>query len=259
MNDLGKIRMIWRLLISLKLALAFLTVIPIRLRANEATGADLAASRWAYPVIGAAIGLALAGLSRLLDHFNAAPGIAAFLILATGAALTGGLHLDGLADTADGLFLWGDRSRRLEVMRDPHVGSYGVIAVVLVILGKYTVLSHLAGSSRGWAVVGAATIGRTLILVGAGAGDYARPQGTGRILVDATTLHDAIVAALLILLVGILVAGRAGLVAALLTLALAWMLSRLASARLGGVTGDILGTLVETGELLVFLTLGLLS
>ena len=166
-----------------------------------------------------------------------------------------GLHLDGLADTADGLFLWGDRSRRLDVLRDPHVGSYGLTAVVLVILGKYAVLSNLASQGRGWAVLIAVVVSRCLVLVSAGLTGYARPEGTGRIIIDATTLRDAAWAAALVLIVGAIGAGREGLAAGALALGLAWGLTRLAAARLGGVTGDTLGALVETGELLVLLTL----
>lgn len=244
---------------ALKLAAAFLTVVPVPFAAGEVSDADLARSRYAFPLVGAVIGLALAVLSGALARAGAAPGLSAFLIVAAGAVLTGGLHLDGLADTADGLFLWGDRDRRLAVMRDPHVGSYGLTAVVVVILGKYAVLSGLAGPSRGWAVFGAAVIGRALVLVSAGSAGYARPQGTGRILIEATTFRDATGAALLVLVVGLVVGGGAGLAAGAAALGLAWGLTRLATDRLGGVTGDTLGALVESGEWLVLLTLGLLG
>ncbi len=244
---------------ALKLAAAFLTVVPIRFGPDEVSEADLARSRYAYPPVGVAIGLALAGLSWALAKVGAAPGLSAFVIVAAWAALTGGLHLDGLADTADGLFLWGDRDRRLHVMRDPHVGSFGLTAVVLVLLGKYAVLSGLGGPFRGRAVFGAAVIGRVLVLVSAGSAGYARPQGTGRILIDATTFGNAIEAALLVLILGVVVGGWSGLAAGVVSLGLAWGLTRLASARLGGVTGDTLGALVESGELFVLLTLGLLN
>jgi adenosylcobinamide-GDP ribazoletransferase len=248
-----------RVVRAVKLALAFLTVVPIRFGDVEVSDNDLAASRYAYPAVGAAIGLALAGLSWILAKVGASPGVAAFLLVAFWASLTGGLHLDGLADTADGLFLWGDPTRRLEVMRDPRVGSYGLTAVVLVILGKFAVLNDLLGTSRAWAVFGSAVIGRTLVLVSAGTASYARHQGTGRILIEATTLRDASGAAALTLVIGILAAGWPGLVAGALALVLAWGLTRLAVARLGGVTGDTLGALVEAGELLVLLAASVLS
>ncbi len=241
---------------ALKLATAFLTIVPIRIKDDEASADDLAASRFAYPIVGAAIGLLLTAIVPLgLARIGAPPEIAAFVIVATSAILTGGLHIDGLADTADGLFLWGDRERRLTVMRDPHVGSYGVAAVVLVILGKYAALSVMIEPQRGRGILVAAVIARALILVAAGMAGYARPEGTGRIVIEATTLRDAIGAAALALMIGWAGRGGAGVVAAIVAIGLAWGLTRVAVARLGGVTGDTLGALVEAGELVVLLTL----
>jgi adenosylcobinamide-GDP ribazoletransferase len=242
----------------LRIALAFLTIVPVRLADGEMTEADLAASRLAFPVVGGVIGLALAGLSLVLSRAGVAPGVAPFLLVAAGAALTGGLHLDGLADTADGLFLGGGPERRLAAMRDPHLGSFGVAAVVLVILGKFVVLDHLGGSRGTWALLGWSVVGRSLVLVSAGTAVYARPEGTGRILVGATRGRDALGASLLALVTGLGVGGVIGLVAAALAVGLAWGVSRVASARLGGVTGDTLGAVVEGGELLfgLVLTLG---
>ena len=237
-----------------RLAVAFLTVIPVRLGDGEVTEADLAVSRFAYPVVGIAIGLVLAAWSEALRLWGIDPAPAAFLLVAAGVAITGGLHLDGLADTGDGLFLRGDASRRLAVMRDPHVGSFGVTAIVLVLLGKYAALSHATGPGRSLAVLGAATVGRTLILVAAGTSRYARLDGTGRVLIGAATPSDAFVAASGTLAFGALLAGRAGLAAAAAALGLAWGLTRYASRKLGGITGDILGALVELTEL-VFLVI----
>ena len=244
---------------AVKLALAFLTVVPIRFGGRVIADDDLADSRLAYPLVGLAIGLVLGGLSWALAAWAAPQGIAAFVVIAVGAALTGGLHLDGLADSADGLFLSGDRDRRLAVMRDPHVGSYGTTAVILVILGKYAVLSDLTGPGRGWALVIAAMVSRSLILVSAGLADYARRDGTGRILIATTALRDSYWAAAVALIASAVGGGMAGVAAASFALGWAWGMTRLAKARLGGVTGDTLGALVETGELLVLLTLGLLG
>lgn len=246
-----------RALRAARLAFAFLTIVPVRLRDDEVTPASLADARFAYPAAGLAIGLALALLSEALRRVGAPAGPSAFLLVAAGAALSGGLHLDGLADTADGLFLWGDADRRLAVMRDPRVGSFGVIALILALLGKFAALEALAGPARSWAVLGAATIGRALILVAAGLAPYARPTGTGRIVVDATVPRDALAAAVLASIVGLATGGGPGTVAAALAIGVALVLARSASRKLGGVTGDILGAVVELGELTILLTLAL--
>lgn len=248
-----------RALAAVALAFAFLTVVPTGPLARDATEEDVKASRFAYPVVGIVLGLLLAGLSGFLQRSGVAPSVAAFLLVATLAAVTGGLHLDGLADTGDGLFLWGDAARRLDVMRDPRVGSYGLTLVVLTLLGKYAALSALTGSARAWALFGALAVSRTLVLVAAGRAPYARPEGTGRLLVDATTPPEALAAAALALLVASLSRQGPGLVAGLGALAVALILTHIARRRLGGVTGDILGALVELAEVAYLLVLGCFS
>lgn len=238
-----------RVLRALRLAFAFLTVIPQRGAAAAPLDADLAASRFAYPVVGLLLGLGLALMSEGLKRLGVDAGLSAFLLVLALAVVSGGLHLDGLADTFDGLFLWGGADRRLAVMRDPHIGSHGVSAVVLVLLGKYAALVPLQGADRARALLGAVAAGRTLILVAAGSARYARPQGTGRHVVDAATRRDARFAVLGLLLGSSLLAGWGGLIAAGSAWLVARGLTRLASDRIGGVTGDILGALVELGEL----------
>lgn len=245
----------WR---ATRLALAFLTVVPVKFGEDETTAEDLAASRFAYPLVGAAIGLGLAALAEALRRLGAEPSLAAFLVLVAWVAASGGLHLDGFADTFDGIFLWGDPERRLAVMRDPHVGSFGVTALVLVVLGKYVSLTHLPLTSAPLALLGASMISRTLILVSAGSADYARKDGTGRILVDATKPREAVVAACVVLGLGVALAGWPGLLASGATLILAFGLTRLSRARLGGVTGDTLGALVELSEVTYLILMGLL-
>jgi adenosylcobinamide-GDP ribazoletransferase len=247
-----------RLLRALRVALEFLTVIPLRL-GGAATPADMAAARYAFPVVGVAIGLALAALSEALSYGHVAPLLAAFLLVAAGVAITGGLHLDGLADSSDGLFLWGDAERRLSAMRDPHVGSFGLLAIVLVVLGKFAALTPLVGHRRALALLGAVAVSRTLILVAAGLAPYARRQGTGQIVVEATTVTDSLWSVAAALAVGALLAGEAGLIASAAALLVAWSLSHIANERLGGVTGDILGAVVELGELIYLIAMGVFS
>jgi adenosylcobinamide-GDP ribazoletransferase len=250
-----------RVLRALRVALEFLTVIPVpaRFGGGAATEADVSAARYAFPIVGAGIGVLLALVSAGLSSAHAVPLLAAFLLVAAWVAITGGLHLDGLADSSDGLFLWGDPERRLTVMRDPHVGSFGLIAIVLVIVGKVAALAALTGRRRALAVVGAAVVSRTLILVAAGLAPYARPKGTGQTVVEATTVTDALWSCVATLALGAVLAGEAGLIASAASLVVAWSLSHIANQRLGGITGDILGAVVELGELVYLVALGLFT
>jgi adenosylcobinamide-GDP ribazoletransferase len=240
-----------------RLALTTLTIIPARFPEGDAAEADLAASRFFYPAVGALVGLILVAVSASLARLEADPPLAAFLLVASWAAISGGFHLDGLADTSDGIFLWGSPERRLTVMRDPHVGSFGVSAIVLVVLGKFAALEAFSDRDRALAVFVAAIVGRSLVLVSAGLARYARPEGTGRIIIEATTPRDALGAAAAILILAAILSRGAGLLAAAATLALAWGLTRLASRKLGGVTGDTLGALVELGEVTFLVVLAI--
>src|SRR5262249_45358067 len=130
----------WR---AFRITLSFLTVIPVRLGRDEATDADNAPSRYAYPVVGVVIGALLAGASLVLSRSGVAPRVSAFLLVASGVVLAGGLHLVGLGDSADGFFLTGGADRRLEAVRDPRVGSFGVTALILLLMGRYSSLEAL--------------------------------------------------------------------------------------------------------------------
>jgi adenosylcobinamide-GDP ribazoletransferase len=243
---------------ALRQAVLLLTVIPVgRGSDREPTEASLAAARYAFGFVGLAIGLVLAALSALEAWAGAGPLLAGFLLVAVEVALTGALHLDGLADTADGLFLPGGPDRRLAAMRDPHLGSFGACALALVLLGKTAALASLPGATRSLALVAACTLSRTFLLVAAGRAPYARSEGTGRIVVAATTRSDAIGAAITGCALGGLILPHGGLTAAISGVALALGLATLAQNRLNGITGDILGALVELEELVILVILAL--
>jgi adenosylcobinamide-GDP ribazoletransferase len=240
-------RRAWR---ASRAAVAFLTILPIRFTPREPDPSDLAASRFAYPLVGAAMGLILALISLGLDRLHCPNSVAAFLLLAAGTLVTGGLHLDGLADTADGLFLPAEPQRRLDVMRDPHIGAFGAIAIVLLLIGKFAVLTSFTSTrQRALALFMAALAGRCAIILAAGVSSYPRPDGTGRILVEATGPKDAVWALLVVILVSGVLGGMAGLRVTLSTAIVAFLIAALARRRLGGVTGDVLGAVCELSEL----------
>jgi adenosylcobinamide-GDP ribazoletransferase len=238
-------------------AVAFLTIVPVRFRPDEPTEADVAAARYAFPIVGLAIGGVLALESAALSAAGANVLLASFLLVATWAVITGALHLDGLADSGDGLFLSGDADRRLSAMREPQVGSFGVVAVVLVIVGKFAALTTLADRRRALALLCAAAVSRTLILIAAGLAPYARREGTGRPIVAATSVVDSLWSIVAALAVGAVFSGELGLLASIAALLVGWAITHQATERLGGVTGDILGAIVELGELVYLLILGL--
>lgn len=239
-----------------RLALSFLTIIPVPFSDGVVEESDLAGWLPFAPAIGILIGGILAGTNLVLAHWEVAQGVAAVVLVAAWAAITGGLHLDGLADTADGLFLRGGPDRRLEVMRDPHLGSFGTSALILVLLGKYAVLSSLDFRGRMLALFGSVIVGRALLLVTAGAASYARPDGKGRAVVAGSTPILAIGGGVFAIGAGGLIDGRFGASGSLAALGMIGLLTWAAVRRLGGITGDILGASVELGELVYLLVVG---
>jgi adenosylcobinamide-GDP ribazoletransferase len=240
----------------LPLAMGFLTRLPVPAVDPDpiAVGRSLA---W-YPFVGALIGALLVGATVLLRIFlPLAPGVTAALIVALWAWLTGGLHLDGLADTADAAAAGGDRARRLAVLQDPRAGPAGVVAVVLVLLAKYAALTHLLSADGAiTTLVIAPVIGRSLVVAAFLSTPYVRVGGLGEALARH---HDrpACLASLALTVIGLgLLAGLPA--AGVLVLSNAALLRywRWKALRdVGGFTGDLAGALVERAEALSLMCL----
>lgn len=126
---------------NLRLALGLLTTIPVNLPTDLSAGDSGRAAVW-YPLVGLVIG-ALTWLSWTAAMAVFPPLVGAALALAVWVVLTGGLHLDGLADCCDGLLVSAAKKRRLEIMKDPHIGTFGVIGLVLVLFVKAATLASL--------------------------------------------------------------------------------------------------------------------
>jgi adenosylcobinamide-GDP ribazoletransferase len=233
-------------------AVCFLTRLPLG-RHLAVGGDDLARAGMAFPLVGAAIGALVGAVALLLVH-PLGGWLAAVLALAAGALLTGSLHLDGLADSADALSAR-TRERALEIMRDHAIGSYGAVAIVLDLLLKGGALRALAlhGDEFRVAVV-AGALSRTAPVVLAAALPYARTAaGLGAPMTQGG-LGRATIAAAFAVGIAIALAGVQGAVTAAGVAAIVLMLGVCCWRWLGGVTGDTLGAAVEVTEIAVFLT-----
>lgn len=231
--------------------LAFYTRFPVD--AGDAAGRSFAAAQWAAPVAGLAVALCGAAVFALAALLSLPAQLCALLAVAATMLASGALHEDGLSDTADGFGGGRDRARKLEIMRDSRIGSYGAAALVFSVLLRAGALAAIAApSSVLWALVAAQVAGRApmpafLHLVaparadGLAAGVGAVPRATA-------------VAALALGGLALLPLGPTAALAAALLLA-AWFLAlrRLAERQVGGHTGDVLGALEQGGEILVLL------
>jgi adenosylcobinamide-GDP ribazoletransferase len=172
------------------------------------------------------------------------------LVTTLWAALTGGLHLDGLADCCDGLLAATSRERRLEIMRDPRTGAFAVVGVVLFLLLKVMALAALPAAQP--ALLLAPTWARWLLLWGARQ-PLARPSGLGADFAAGLTGRNQALALLLPLLLFLPFFTLQTVLAVLAAVAATGWLIHLARQRLGGVTGDVYGLVVEVSELVILL------
>ncbi len=237
---------------SAALAVSFLTVLPVAPRGPTAPSRVESSVAW-FPLVGALIG-ALAGGVRVAAEPLLGAGVASVLALIALVGVTGALHQDGLADTADGLGVHGDRERRLEAMRDSAVGAFGMLALLAWALLFFSTLASLSDTHALQALIAACALARWSALLHARAIPAARPDGLGAAFAP-TPAALWIATALAILVAGLscgLLPGLAAIGAALLAAALSAVWARHA---LGGRTGDTLGATVAVAELAVCLSL----
>jgi adenosylcobinamide-GDP ribazoletransferase len=233
------------LVTDLRVALAFLTILPVGQTETQQPGRSFAY----FPLVGLLIGLLLAAVAAGLGPSLGADA-AAFGVLVAWVVITGGLHLDGLGDACDGLLASVEPARRLEIMKDPRTGSWAVIGLVLVLLGKWVLLQDLPAVS----LIAIPVTGRWVMVLVAYAFPYARSGGLGGYFRQGLGRWQALIASLTTIIV---LAGLAAIIQALLLLALLLMplimglVGMWASRRLGGgLTGDVYGALCELTELM---------
>ncbi|MEU8823716.1 adenosylcobinamide-GDP ribazoletransferase [Streptomyces sp. NPDC048636] len=251
----------------LRFAFGTLTVLPVRVARWDRQAAR--AGMLCAPLAGLVAGLCAAALGGVLLLLGGGAPLAAVATVAVPAVLTRGLHLDGLADTADGLGSGKPAEDALRIMKRSDIGPFGVITLLLVLLGQTAALAELyaAGWAQGaMAAAVAGTAARCALTLAARAGvPAARPEGLGAAVAGAVPLRSALVVTVGTVAVGTaagLVSGplsalRQGL-AVLAALAAAELLLRHCRRRFGGVTGDVFGALAETAATaaLVVLALG---
>lgn len=231
-------------------AARFLTCLPVP--GGLATADDLAAALRYFPLVGLGLGAMAAMLDAALGALLARP-LVDFLLLAALVVASGALHLDGLIDTADGLFGPGTAEERLARMRESWAGPRGAAAALAFLLVEYAALRGLDGPPRRTALVLAPLLGRWANMYSYTAFPYVRPgPGISRALKQGATPVAAVAVTLLTLAVALLLARPAGP----LLLAVAWgiaeLIGRLGRRRLGGMSGDLYGAVEQLAEAAVF-------
>ncbi|MEL6584243.1 MAG: adenosylcobinamide-GDP ribazoletransferase [Pseudomonadota bacterium] len=236
-------------------AFSLLSRLPVPVDHSRA-GERMAAAVWAWPVVGAVIGAAMGCAGELAFFIGLPPSVAAVCAITVGILATGALHEDGLADCADGFGGGQTKERVLEIMKDSRIGAFGAVAIVLALLARFAGLSGLEGTNlvATLAVVGA--ISRTAMALvmrlpnarGSGlSASVGQTEATGLWLAVGVTL-----------ILGLLLLSSAVFAAILGAIFVATPLVVIASKRIGGQTGDVLGgvqVLAEIGAILGVLAL----
>jgi adenosylcobinamide-GDP ribazoletransferase len=246
----------------LRLALTTFTVVPVR--AGRVDRATAAVAMSLAPLVGAALGAVLGGVGLGLRWLGSPALVTGVVTVGLGVLLTRGLHVDGLADTVDGLGSYTDRAGTLEIMKKPDVGPFGVAAIVLLLLLQVGCAATLL--SRPWpaalaGVAVATAAGRLAVAWACRRGvPAARPDGLGALVAGTVGSFSAVAGLLGVAVLALPAApGRPaqGPVTVAVSLVAAGLLVRHLVRRIGGVTGDVLGAVVEVGTSVAYLGLAL--
>lgn len=243
---------------ALTLALQLLTRLPVPSLTTPPQPRELGLSVLFFPGVGLLIGALLAGMHTALWLID--PGVLAALVLTVWVLLTGGLHLDGLADTADA---WiggqGDRERTMAIMKDPRSGPMAIVVIVLLLLTKFAALQVLLTGDACSVLLLAPVLGRTVIVLLLITTPYVRPDGLGSRYANYLPRWSCSVLVLLIAVAtAALLEGLGGILLAVLTISFIGLRHNLMT-RLGGVTGDTLGAVCELTEMVALLVPALLA
>jgi len=228
------------------LALQFLTRLPTKNYA-EVSELEIGKSVLFYPLVGLLIGTILVAIEQGGSFLSSS--ILAIIILVISVLISGALHLDGLADTADGWLSGGDKEKTLSVMKDPHLGTAGVVSVVLVLLAKYVILIEVVEQESWLVLLLAPVFARSLPLFFFLKLSYVSVGGIAQDMILHLPKKTAWVLLLLILITSL------GFFPfeTILTLVILFLFYRLVKKCQGGYTGDTLGAVIELSELFFLL------
>ena len=238
-----------------QVALMLLTRLPAGRLGEDVPG--LAAAKWAFPLAGLFVGGFLAGVYITLNSLGLPAALAAILALAAGMMMTGGLHEDGLADCADGFCGGQSRDQKLEIMRDSRVGSYGVLALILVIVARIMALAALPATVQSLTLlISLAMVSRLMMVVCLSWLPSARAEGLGHQAGKDGGVSVIVAASLCVPVLlysdGFILFSLAALCGA--TVIVGWI----ANHQIGGHTGDVCGAVQILSETAGWLCLAVL-
>ncbi len=225
-------------------AFQFLSIVPLKIK-GEVKGCSSF-----FPLVGWSFGGILFLISSLTLELP--QPVRAFIILLVWETLSWGFHLDGLADTADAFIVVKDKTRTLEILDDPHIGAFGATAIFLLLAGKLAFLLSLKPKVLGLSLLLSVVIARFFIVPLSLVFPPAKKEGLGFIIISSTGKKELIIATILTLPLLFLVPTLVGWLCSL-TLTPLFLLAYFVYQRIGGLTGDVLGAILEIAELVILM------
>jgi len=239
------------------LALQFLTIIPVKI--EKVKEADIAASMVCFPFVGLLLGFLLAGINNLLLSLKFEELAVSIILIVSLIIFTGGLHLDGLSDTADALFSGKDKEKRLEIMRDSHAGVMGILSLICVILLKIVFLSSINTSLKIVSLILMCTLSRWSLVFLMFLFPYARQEGKAKVFIEKANFKIFVLATMIALVCSVITWQLKGLFIIAITSISAYAIGKFITNKIGGITGDTLGAINELTEVIILLSICILE
>jgi adenosylcobinamide-GDP ribazoletransferase len=257
-----------KILRDLSLAIRFLTIIPVisflpsnNTNQNEEVLAENFANSMAFfPLVGVLIGILLVLLRRIFYYFDISSLVGDALVLIVWIWLSGGLHLDGFADSVDGFLGGHDKEEILKIMKDSSTGAKGVVALVSLLLLKFVLLAEMPLLLKDTALFFTPAIGRWSMVIAAFLGKPTRLKNSmGKLFMDYVGWREVIFASLTMAVIGILLFKLYFLPLVIIGIGIVLLMLKYCQKRIGGISGDILGAINEIVEVSILLTAGILG
>ena len=202
-----------------------------------------------FPLVGAIIGIFLYGINILAGKITVNRQIAAIIIIIAEIFITGLIHIDGLADTADGLFSYAEKEKILEIMKDSRVGTNGAVALILYFMTKVILLSEI----RPEYIILYPVISRLSTSINAGLGEYARKNGMSNEIIAKNGKKEAVISIIITMILSFIILKAKGLIILIFAILFILLLMKGVKRKIGGITGDTMGASLELTSILVLL------
>lgn len=235
----------------LLIALQFLTIIPVKIK-SEIEGKDFSEALLYFPIVGLIIGLLLSLSSFCLFFLPALVRAAAILIISV--LITGGIHLDGFADTCDGFYGNKPVEKVLEIMGDSRIGAMGAIGIVSLLLLKFSVLASLQETYLWRTLIVMSVFSRWSQCFACNAARYARKEGKAKYFIEHSRKRDLFIGGIFTLSLSLLLMRSKGFILFFLSIIPVYLFIHCIKSKIGGMTGDTIGAVNEIAEVCVLLS-----